>query len=728
MENSQFSSTYFSVIYYPSNHSIYYQIDGSSLITGKVTASFSIIVYGLNVYQSDINLCNFNVKTICPLTAGHLDISGTYQIDEDQIPSIPSIAYGVPDLDAYVQVHVYDIEADGSTNKTMLACLQATLENGKTVQTRYAAWPIAVISGFGLVVSSIVSLFGHSATASHIASNACSLFIYFQSLAVMAMMGVAKVPPIAAAWAQNFMWTLGIIRVEFMQQMLYWYIQATGGQVTSVLANESVISISVQKKLKQFARSLLKRAVTVESGSTTDVLEDPAMYTTDESHVSAKILVLRGIQRVAFLARIEISNIFMTSIIFFLFVGFVLIVSISLFKGFLELFIRMGVVSKQRLPAFREHWRSIVKGLLYRLINITFSQLTLMCIWEFTVHNSGGCVVFAVVLALVAWVLMCYATVRIFLAGRSSLAEHGNPAYLLFGDTKFLNRFGFLYTQYKANKYYWTPISLIYLFIKALLIAVLQTHGKICACMVFALEIIYMVAVIWKRPFMDKRTNVFNIFIAIVNFINSIFFLFYSNVFKQPQVVSSVAALVYFILNAVFALILLIMTIITCTLALVHRNPDSRYEPFRDDRAAFIPKGDERKSKAEYELEELGAAAMRGHNRSSMLPESGELDGKAVAPNNNSSTFNPFDADDEPIYPANKGSSTSNSNSKSDSYDSGLQFTNQGYGNSGYGGNTAYTGYSNSQARTRANQTSNNNNNSNEAFYGKNTFRQRSII
>lgn len=229
MENSEFSSTYFSVTYYPSNNSIYYEIDGTSLITGKIKATYSIIVYGLDVYDGELNLCDFNIKTICPISAGHVDISGTYKISSSQVSSIPSIAYTVPDLDAYVQVHVYS--TDDSDSKTMLACVQATLSNGRTVQTRYAGWPIACISGFGLAISSFVSLFGHSATASHIASNAASLFIYFQTLAIHAMMGVAKVPPIAAAWAQNFMWTLGIIRTGFMQQMLYWYIQATGGSV-----------------------------------------------------------------------------------------------------------------------------------------------------------------------------------------------------------------------------------------------------------------------------------------------------------------------------------------------------------------------------------------------------------------------------------------------------------------------------------------------------------------
>ncbi|QPG74092.1 hypothetical protein FOA43_001413 [Brettanomyces nanus] len=736
MQNSEFSSSYFEVIYYPANKSIYYQIDGTSSISGKVAASVELIVYGLNVYETTINLCDFDVDTICPLTAGHLDISGTYKIDSDDIPDIPAVAYGVPDLDAYVQVHIYKLNSSGKVTKTEVACLQATLTNGKTVQTKYAAWPIACISGFGLVVSSIFSLFGHSTTAWHIASNAASLFIYFQSLATIAMMGVAKVPPIAAAWAQNFMWTLGIVKVDFMQDMLYWYIQSTGGTVSSILTNQSVISIAVQKMVRRMARSLFKRAVTVATGSATDVLEDSNLYTTDEQNVGSKILVLRGIKRVAYLSGIEISNIFMTSMVYFLFVGFVMIILIGFFKALVEILFRTNCLHSPRFNWFRQHWVPIIKGLLFRLFHITFTQITLMCIWEFTRNDSAGCIAFAVIIALVSWALMCYATYRIFMAGRRSQREQGNPAYFLFGDAKFLSRFGFMYTQYKAGKYYWLPVLLFFLFVRALLIAVLQSHGKVCAVMIFAIELIYAAVVIWKRPFMDKRTTVFNIFIAVVNLVNSIIFLFFSNVFNNPQVVSSVAAIVFFILNAVFALILLIMIIVSCTLALVHRNPDSRYGPFKDDRAAFVAVPEDRKSKVEYELEELGAAAMRGHKSVSMLPEAGDPESKLATEssltNNYSSSTNPFDVDGDAAYGNNNSSSNNNNNSNGQNEGSELHFTSgnaHNNGETGYSSNYNWnydTGYNNNNsARTRANETASG---SSGHLYNAQGFHKRSVI
>ncbi|KAG0678386.1 hypothetical protein C6P42_000492 [Pichia californica] len=611
MEDSQFTASYFDISYYPHNSTAVFYIYGSSALSGKIKAEFELVVYGLSIYQDSIDLCSLGYSSICPISSGHIDVDGTYTVTSDLTSKIPGVAYSIPDLDAYVKVVVYS--TDDSNNETPLACLKAIVSNGKTVQTRYAGWPIAAISGFGLIVSSFVSILGHSATASHIASNSVSLFIYFQNLAIMAMMGVARVPPIAASWAQNFMWSLGIIDVKFMQDIIYWYVQSTGGDVTAVLDNKDVISISVQKTKK-----ILKREISAAAASD-DYLSDSSLYYTDEYNLSSKTLVLRGIQRVAYLANIEISNIFMTSIIFFLFVGFALICLISIFRGFCEILVRSGSVQKHRFSYFRANWNLIIKGSIYRYIDITFSTIVLLCLWEFTQNNSKGCLAFAIIIFVVIGIMMLVAAIKILLQGIKSVGQYKNPAYLLFGEESFYFKYGFLYSQYLAKRYYWVVIHLFYLFVRALLIAVLQSQGKVCACIIFAIEIIHTVVVIYFRPYMDKRTNIFNIFIAVINLINSIFFLFYSNVFRQPEVVSSVAAVVYFIMNAIFALILLLFTIITCTISLIHKNPDVQYEQVKDDRAAFMPTENVASPNEELELTALGATAMQGQDRNSYL-------------------------------------------------------------------------------------------------------------
>ena len=47
------------------------------------------------------------------------------------------------------------------------------------------------------------------------------------------MQAVERVPPIASAWSENLAWSMGLIRIQFMQNIFRWYIQLTGGSPTT---------------------------------------------------------------------------------------------------------------------------------------------------------------------------------------------------------------------------------------------------------------------------------------------------------------------------------------------------------------------------------------------------------------------------------------------------------------------------------------------------------------
>lgn len=640
MDDSQFWASYLNVEYLPDNNTITFKVEASSTIDSvNVGIDITLIAYGLNVLEQSVSLCSLSqLSGLCPLTGGDVSIDYTYTVSDTIKNQIPGVAYTIPDLDARVRIVMYN-ESDTSIN---LACVEAVVSNGKTVQTKYAAWPIAAIAGLGLITSGVISVIGHSSTAAHIASNSMSLFVYFQSLAITSMLAVAKCPPIAAAWAQNFMWSLGVIRVAFMQNIANWYLQATGGTPTFILANTQ-ISVSVQKvkrgleALKDWGTAMvpeLQKRVSVVVDSDTSLQDDTlnsTMYTTDEKAVASgtRVLILRGIQRVAYLARIEITSFFFTSIAFLLFFAFVVIVCMIFFKAIVEICIRSNVMREGKFNEYRQHWSSVIKGSMYRLMLVALPQICVLTFWEFTTHDSVGVVVVAGFLLLITVTVLGFGAFRVILTGRRSVREHKNPAYLLYGDNTFLNKFGFLYVQYRADCYYFLGFSLAYVFLKTMFVAVLQHHGKIQSLIVFFIELIHCVGVCWIRPFMDKRTNAFNITIAIINTINTLFFVFFSYVFRQPEIVSSVMAVIFFVLNAIFALFLLIFTIVTCVLALVYKNPDARYQPMKDDRVSFLPRMGLRSGKKggddneDIELAALGASAMKGHEHAR---ESGYVD------------------------------------------------------------------------------------------------------
>jgi len=91
------------------------------------------------------------------------------------------IAYQVPDLDGVVRIYI------NNTQGQQLACVEAELSNGKSVDQPAVGWITAVIAGLGLIASAVTSGLGHSNTAAHVAANALSLFGYFQAQAMIGM-------------------------------------------------------------------------------------------------------------------------------------------------------------------------------------------------------------------------------------------------------------------------------------------------------------------------------------------------------------------------------------------------------------------------------------------------------------------------------------------------------------------------------------------------------------
>jgi hypothetical protein len=67
---------------------------------------------------------------------------------------------------------------------------------------------------------------------------------------------------------------------------------------------------------------------------------------------------------------------------------------------------------------------------------------------------------------------------------------------------------------------------------------------------------------------------------------------------------------IFFVYNAVFSTVLIIIVLVASCFALFSKNPDTRYQPMRDDRGSFIKS----QSQLNTELDALGATA-RGESK-----------------------------------------------------------------------------------------------------------------
>ncbi|KAI9684406.1 MAG: hypothetical protein M1829_002216 [Trizodia sp. TS-e1964] len=583
-DNSSFTATLFHVVFTPENNSIAFDVVGVSAIQGNVTAEIQVYVYGYSAFKQLIDPCKQNLPGLCPMSTGQIKITTNFNVAPSVVAQVPSIAYNVPDLDGLVRIVINDT-LSGST----VACVEAQISNQKTVDQKAVGWVTAVIAGLALLASAVTSGLGHSVTASHVAANALSLFGYFQAQSIIGMAAV-PLPPIVQSWTQNFSWSMGIINITFMQSIFTWYQKATGGAPTTLLSDLSKTSIQVQKRslesIDSFMSHLVPRAV------------PPAGPIN-------QVVILRGINRVAFRALIESSNFFMTGLAFFVAFVFFVCLSVAAFKGFCEIAAKSNLIKGEKFLEFRNGWKIVLKGILFRLALIGFPQMVVLCIWEFTRADSPAEVVLALFFFASLTLTLAWAALKVIRIAKRSVTMHKSPAYILYSDPSALNKWGFLYVQFRATAYYFIVPLLFYVLLKGLFIAVGQNNGKVQAIALLLIEAGYLIGSCILRPWMDKKTNVFNISIAVVNFLNTLFLMIFTGIFSQPGIVTGVIGVVFFVINAVFALILLVLVIISSIYALVSKNPEGRYAPMRDDRASFIKS----QTQLTNELDALGVTA-----------------------------------------------------------------------------------------------------------------------
>ena len=225
-------------------------------------------------------------------------------------------------------------------------------------------------------------------------------------------------------------------------------------------------------------------------------------------------------------------------------------------------------------------------------------------------------------------IALVWAGLKVIRIAKRSVNMHKNPAYILYSDPACLNKWGFLYVQFRATAYYFIFAILAYTVLKALFIAFAQSNGVVQTIGLLIIEAFFLIGVCILRPWMDKKTNTLNISVAVINFINVVFLLVFTNIFNEPVsfsplpnqtqtnlptsqgLVDGVMGVIFFIYNAAFALILLLLVFITSIIAIFSKNPDTRYQPMRDDRGSFIKS----QNNLNTELDALGATA-RGDMR-----------------------------------------------------------------------------------------------------------------
>jgi hypothetical protein len=240
---------------------------------------------------------------------GSININSNVVVPSSVSQAIPSIAYGIPDIDIVAKIWIND------TSGNPLGCVEAFLNNGKSVDQKVVGWITAVIAGGALLSSAVASGLGHSNTAAHVASAAVLLFGYFQAVAIAGMVSV-RLPPIVASWTQNFQWSMGIIKLSFMQTIFTWYIKSTGGTPSTLLLQPVGTNVIVEKRgiYSDVGARALQHLRRMHPSTLVNFVKRQATTASSDSAAST----IKGVQRVAYRADIEQTNLFMTGYAFFI--------------------------------------------------------------------------------------------------------------------------------------------------------------------------------------------------------------------------------------------------------------------------------------------------------------------------------------------------------------------------------------------------------------------------
>lgn len=304
-ENSRFTASLFDVSFTPSDSKIYIDMVATSSIQGNVIFDVRILAYGYEAMHLVFDPCKSNLQGLCPMVSGKMGGDPfSLPVDPSALGSIPGIAYTFPDLDATAKVLINMTSGDQAGQT--IACLEAEISNGKTVDLIGVKWATAAVAGLAILSSAIVSGLGYSNAASHVASNTLSLFAYFQAQAMIGLCSV-PLPPAVKSWTQDFQWSMGIINVQFVQDIVTWYQRSTGGVATDLLKRLKFVSVQVEKRslpMLEPAAKLGRRAV-------------QELTTRAYEQTSFGSYIVHGIQRVAFRAGIETTNLFLTGLTFF---------------------------------------------------------------------------------------------------------------------------------------------------------------------------------------------------------------------------------------------------------------------------------------------------------------------------------------------------------------------------------------------------------------------------
>ncbi|KAI9826193.1 MAG: hypothetical protein M1826_006708 [Phylliscum demangeonii] len=577
-----------------SDSTVTFDVSGSSAKPQNVTASLTVTAYGKQVYQKDFDPCDASTKVarLCPVPAGNFSAKGSQVIPANYAHMIPDIAFSLPDLDGEAKL---ELKTVGGAKD--LACIESSVNNGKTAEVHAVSYVAAGVTGAALVLSGLSAI--SIATAGSAAAPGMAapspgfgaVLGWLQSIAVNGMLSV-NYPPVYRSFSRNFGFAGGLIPWNQMQSSIDGFRKSTGGNLAedsvTYLQNATLVyqtsSSSGGKVAKRDLDGLAKmmalavREVSTSVNGSTSTVNGLAgsknNTSADDPNANKVSHLVHGIQGYAEQLLIPKSNIFLTVLLVLGVVIAAITVGILLFKVILELWALCASFPKA-LTGFRKRYWGFLGRTIVNLILILYGIWTLYCVYQFTHGDSWAAKALAGVTLGLFTAILGFFIFRIWqLARRYKQAEGDTSA--LFENKDTWRRYSLFYDQYQKGLWWIFIPTIIYMFAKGCIIAAADGHGLVQTIGQLVVETLMLALLLWHRPYVTKAGNWINVFIQLVRVLSVVCILVFVEELGVAQSTKTVTGVVLIAMQSALTGALAILIAVNAIIICCRENPHRR--------------------------------------------------------------------------------------------------------------------------------------------------------
>lgn len=524
--------------------------------------------------------------TILLVPAGHFSANGTQAIPPEFADKVPAIAFQIPDIAAQAKLELTSLD-DNST----IGCVQSEVTNGKTVDLPAVSYIAAGVAAGALVLGGASAI---SAAISGAAAGAGSsvggvgsispsfgeVFGVFHGFALNGMMS-AQLPQVYRSFSKNFAFSTGLIPWTEMQIGIDNFRSKTGGNLTrdsvEILQNTTLVfpdgstssaNGSLFRRAFEDFTFLALRDIDTQVNSTTT--GGDATSPTE----SAIRTAVSGIKGFVNTLAVPESNTFMTVLEIVAIVIGVIIVGILLVKVILEAWALFGRFPDS-LADFRKHyWGSIARAVT-SLILLLYGVWVLYCVFQFTNGDSWAAQTLAAVTLALFTGILAFFSWKIWSTARK-LKEAEGDTTSLYEDKLYWRKYSLFYESYRKG-YWWVFMPVIlYLFAKGTVIAATDGHGMVQTIASLVVEGLFLILLVWSRPYERKSGNIINITIQVVRVLSVVLILIFVEEFGIAQTTQTIAGVALIGIQSALAVTLAILILWNTLISLCKQNPHQK--------------------------------------------------------------------------------------------------------------------------------------------------------